>query len=354
MSRSVEVRGRTPVDDGYSWPAEWEPHEACYVSWPNRADTWKGRLEHARRAYAEVVRAILGFEPVIVLCPPDALPDARERLPREVEIQPTELDDSWIRDNGPIFVRSRDGELAAVRFRFNGWGNRYPPYERDAAVPQVIAGRLGLPVYASSLVAEGGALAGDGKGTVVTTESCLLNPNRNPGLGKESVEAELHAFLGASRTLWLRKGIAATQVDGHVDALAAFARPGVLLAASAPDPMDENHRTFAENRERLLSETDARGKPLEVVELPSPRPLSLDGHRLAATYMNFYIANGGIVAPQFGDPSDGPALEVLRSTFPRHEVVGVRCNSIAIGGGDVHCITQQLPRLAREGSRGKG
>jgi agmatine deiminase len=343
MDRNVQKSIRTPLEDGFSFPAEWKPHRACYMAWPCRADTWKGRLEHARAAYTNVARAIQQFEPVIMLVPPSAVEQARRRLGKEIEIQPTDLDDAWMRDNGPLFVKAPDGRLAAVKFRFNGWGARFPPFDKDATAPEVLAERLSLPLYRASIVAEGGALALDGEGTLVTTESCLLNPNRNPERSKSEVESELKSYLGVRKVIWLRKGMHASQIDGHVDGIAAFIRPGTILAAAAPDPADPNHQTFRENRERLQSATDGRGHPLEVIDFPSPAAHQIEGHSIAATFMNFYIANGGIVAPTFGDPADAAALDSLRSLFPGREVVGVRCEDIAIGGGDVHCITQQLP-----------
>jgi agmatine deiminase len=343
MERKPGTAGRTPLEDGFTFPAEWAPHRACYMAWPCRADTWKGRLKEARAAYANVAHAIQRFEPVIMLVPPQAIDDARLRLGKEVEIQAMDLDDSWIRDNGPIFVQAADGRMAAVKFQFNGWGGRYPPYDKDATAPELLAERLALPLYRASIVAEGGALAVDGQGTLVTTESCLLNQNRNPGRTKAEVESELKSYLGVRKVIWLRQGMHASQIDGHVDGIAAFVRPGVILAAAAPDPSDPNHQVFRENRERLQSETDGRGRPIEVIDLPSPAPHRIEGHSIAATFMNFYIANGGIVAPTFGDPADREALDCLRSVFPGREVIGVRCEDIAIGGGDVHCITQQLP-----------
>ncbi|MGC2288362.1 MAG: agmatine deiminase family protein [Thermoplasmata archaeon] len=353
MDSKTGTSGRTPLEDGFAFPAEWTPHRACYMAWPCRADTWKGRLEEARVAYSNVAHAIQRFEPVIMLVPPDAVEGAQRRLGKEIEVQATDLDDSWIRDNGPIFVTAGDGRTAAVKFRFNGWGERYPPFDKDATAPEVLAERLSLPLYRASIVAEGGALAVDGEGTLVTTESCLLNPNRNPGRTKTEVESELKSYLGIQKVIWLRQGMHASQIDGHVDGIAAFARPGVILAATAPEPSDPNHEIFRENREQLRSETDGRGRPIEVIDLPSPAHHHIEGHPLAATFMNFYIANGGIVAPIFGDPADARALDGLRSAFPGREVVGVRCEDIAIGGGDVHCITQQLPAAGKWTSLGR-
>jgi agmatine deiminase len=343
MGPESEPARRTPAEVGFSMPAEWKSHRACYISWPCKPETWFGHEARAKAAYAAVANAISRFEPVIVLTPRRLLAEARHHLGREVQVEEMDLDDAWIRDNGPIFVRSPNGNLAAVGFRFNGWGERFVPYSRDARVPEVLASRLGLPLYRAPLVLEGGAIAVDGEGTVLTTESCLLNPNRNPGMTKESIEEALRSYLGVRKVLWLRQGMHHSQVDGHIDGIAAFARPRTVIAGAVEDPSDPNHTILRENRERLGTETDARGRPLEVLDLPFPTLRQLDGLRVAATYMNFYIANGGIVAPVFGDRVDRAALDRLRTIFPDREVAGVRSEHIAVGGGVIHCITQQLP-----------
>jgi agmatine deiminase len=324
-------------------PAEWTTHAACYIAWPCRPDLWLGYQAQAKKAHVEVARAIARFEPVIMLAPSRLVPEAKEQLGPGVWIEEMGLDDSWIRDNGPTFVRSDRSALAVVQFGFNGWGGRFAPFAQDARVPEEIARRLSLPTYRAPIVAEGGAITVDGEGTVITTESCLLNANRNPGRSKEEVEAALKAYLGATKVLWLRQGMHGSQVDGHVDGIAAFVRPGTVLEAAIEDPADPNFTAFRENRERLASETDSRGRSIEVLEIPHPGPRRLHGHGIAASFMNFYLANGGVVVPTFGDPADDRAIETLRSAFPRREVVGIRGEYIGLGGGIIHCITQQLP-----------
>jgi agmatine deiminase len=333
----------TPSEDGFHMPAEWTRHAACYMSWPCKPETWLGYESQVKKAYVQVAHAIARFEPVVVLSPARLMGEARTQLGPGIPVEEIELDDAWIRDNGPTFVRSEQSELAVVQFGFNSWGGRFPPFERDAQVPEEIARRLALRRYRAPIVAEGGAFTVDGRGTVITTESCLLNPNRNPGRSKEEVEKTLKAYLGVSKVIWLRRGMHNSQVDGHVDGIAAFVQPGTVLAASSQDRSDPNFDTFRENREKLASETDARGRSIEVLELPFPTRRQLHNHKIAASFMNFYLANGGVVAPTFGDPAEGPALETLRSTYPGREVVGVRCEYIGLGGGNIHCITQQLP-----------
>ena len=324
-------------------PAEFGHHQACYLSWPCKAETWRGFEAEVKSAYVAVANAIARFEPVIVLTPRHLVNEAKGRLGPGVRIEEMELDDSWIRDNGPTFVRSRDGKLAVVQFGFNAWGNRFGPYSKDARVPEILAQRMSLPCYRAPIIAEGGAINVDGEGTLLTTESCLLNPNRNLGSSKEDVEEALKSFLGVSKVIWLRRGMVESQVDGHIDGIAAFVRPGTVLAAAVSKRSDPNFESFRENRERLQNATDAHGRSLEVIDLPFPTQRRHKGHSIPASYGNFYIANGGIVAPTFGDPSDEPALAVLRRAFPEREVVGVRSEYIALGGGEIHCITQQLP-----------
>lgn len=325
-------------------PAEWEPHDRCYMAWPCNPQTWFGYDKEAKASYAEVAQAIARFEPVGMLTPPELLGEARAALGPGIDLVPMELDDSWVRDNGPFFVRSPEGEVAIVQFGFNGWGGRFTPYARDAQVPALLVKSLGLPLYRAPMIAEGGAICVDGEGTLLTTESCLLNPNRNGGRSRGEVEAVLRSYLGARRVLWLSQGMHGSVVDGHIDGIAAFIGPGKVLAAVARDPSDANHAILRENLERLGSMTDWKGRSLEVIQIPLPTRRQLAGLRVAATYINFYIANGGVVAPTFGDPADGEALAILANAFPDREVVGVRSEYIGIGGGVIHCITQQSPR----------
>jgi agmatine deiminase len=324
-------------------PAEWERHAGCYIAWPCNPGTWHGHDEAVKAQYAEVANAIRRFEPVTMLTPPRLVSEARAFLEPDVEIVEMDLDDSWVRDNGPFFVTSRAGAEAAVHFGFNGWGGRFTPYERDAEVPALLAKRLGLPYYRAPMILEGGAISVDGEGTLLTTESCLLNPNRNPGRAQGDIEGILKAYLGARKVIWLPGGMHGSQVDGHIDGVAAFVRPGEVIAAMTRDPADPSHRILTENRARLANASDSKGRTLEVHEVPVPRTRALGDRRIASTYVNFYVANGGVVAPLFGDAADDLALARLEEAFPDREVVGIRAEHIAIGGGVIHCITQQRP-----------
>ncbi|MEM2839397.1 MAG: agmatine deiminase family protein [Thermoplasmata archaeon] len=341
MQEKVIVR--TPIEDGFHMPAEWEPHSGCLISWPCKEDTWCGYYENAKRAYLEVVRAINQFEPVIVLADPAIAKEASNVVGKDVQVIEVPLDDSWIRDNGPIYLVKDDG-IAITHFKFNGWGGRFLPYEKDAKAPELLASMFRIRRYIAPLVLEGGGICTDGEGTLLTTESCTLNPNRNPGMSKEEIEDILKSYLGGRKILWLRQGIHRSMIDGHIDGVAAFAKPGVVLHASCDDEKDPNYEIMRRNKELLETMTDARGHSIEIIDMPMPRLREIEGNRIAPCYTNFYIANSGIVAPIFGDKNDGLALQVLRETFPEREIVGVRCEYIGIGGGEVHCITQQIPR----------
>ncbi len=338
-------------------PAEWEPHNACYMAWPCRPETWFGYYAEAKAGYAQAAHAIARFEPVIMLAPAGLVQEASESIGPGIEVQEMDIDDSWVRDNGPIFVRREDGRIAAVKFRFNGYGNKFLPYDKDAKVPERLAEGLGMVRYDAPIVLEGGAISVDGQGTLLTTEQCLRNPNRNPELSREEIEGILADYLGARRVIWLGRGLEGDVTDGHVDGIACFARPGLVLAAYSDDPSDPNHAALAENLARLETSTDAKGRSLEIVKLPQPRYVDLHGRAVITSYLNHYIANGGVVVPIYDLPEDGKALETLRSVYPGREVVGVPGTYLQVGGGAVHCITQQqpgsAPRGARQGHGGK-
>jgi agmatine deiminase len=334
-----------PVEDGFSMPAEWAPHAGCFVSWPCKEETWCGFVKQAKRAYSEVISAISQFEPVFVLSDPSTTREARQAVTKETTIIELPLDDAWIRDNGPTFVSSDSGELAIVHFGFNGWGERFPPFDRDARVPDLLADRMGLRRYVAPMTLEGGAICVDGEGTLLTTESCLLNINRNPNLHRERIEELLESFLGARKVLWLKQGIHKSMIDGHIDGIAAFVRPSKVVLASTEDESDPNHAIMRDNRDRLETMTDAKGRSIETIDFPMPKLREIAGNRIAPCYTNFYIATGGIIAPTFGEPTDRKALGILEGLFPNHEVVGVRSEYIGVGGGEIHCITQQIPRV---------
>lgn len=337
------LTARTPLDDGLIMPAEWRPHDRCFVSWPCREQTWLGHFEKSKKAYLDVIMNVHRFEPVVVLADPSTVREARSRFGREIEVLEIELDDSWIRDNGPTFVCDDSGRIAVVKFAFNAWGNKSPSYSKDDHVPIALAERLRMRHYVAPMVLEGGAISVDGEGTLLTTEQCLLNANRNPNLAREQIEHTLARYLGICRVIWLGKGVDGDMTDGHVDGVAGFAGPHLVLAAHTREPSDPNFIALKENVERLESATDTKGRSIEVIRLVQPRPREVEGTPITPGYTNHYIANGGVVVPTYGIPEDKIALETLRSAYPGREVVGVDCSYIEIGGGAVHCITQQKP-----------
>jgi agmatine deiminase len=300
-------------------------------------------LDVAEREYAGVANAIAAFEPVRMVATPETAGRARRLLGSEIEVIELGLDDSWLRDSGPIFVSDRDGQRAAVDFRFNSWGERFAPWDEDALIGERLLEQLEVPRIASEMVLEGGSIAVDGEGTVITTEQCLLNPNRNPRLGRDEIETELRRTLGVQTIIWLPFGHADdAHTDGHVDGVCAFVRPGVVLIQTCEDPKHPDYARMRANRAVLESARDARGRRLEVIELPLYPYTELGGHRTSVSYVNFYVANRGVIVPTAGTAMDRLALEIVQDALPDREVVGTPARCIAFGGGGVHCITQQM------------
>jgi agmatine deiminase len=325
-------------------PAEWEPHELTLMAWPSRAPLWGRELDRAKSDYAEVASAIAAHEPVVMFARTADVDHARAACGAGVEVAAVELDDSWIRDTGPIFVRDDNGTLHGVDFVFNGWGEKYTPYAADAELARRVLQRLGVPRRDSPLVLEGGAVTVDGQGTLITTESVLLNPNRNPDLTREDIEAQLRCLLGAEKVIWLAAGLLEDRdTDGHVDNICQFIAPGRVLAQTVPDPTNGNHERMAENLRRLHGARDARGRRLEVIELPYLPYRSGTSPPVAVPYTNFYLANGAVIVPVTGCPDDARALEIIAAAHPERRVVPVPGATLARGGGGVHCITQQKP-----------
>ena len=337
---SEGVVDRTPHDDGFSMPAEWSPHQATLMAWPTRtrATLWGALFEEAQRVFATVANAIAAFEPVVMVVDPEQVGQARSLLGEDVDLLPAPIDDSWMRDSGPIFVTNGGGEVALVHFGFNGWGDRYGPYDRDAQVPAVIADHLGMRRYAAPMILEGGAIAVDGEGTLLTTETCLLNPNRNPGLSREDNERLLHEYLGAETVVWLPGGwMASRDTDGHVDGIAAFVAPGEVVLHAPADPGDPDHERGEENRRTIEDTVDVRGRSIRV------HPID-PGATLELTHLNLYLTNGGgAIVPLAGVPEDEAALAQLAAAMPERELVGVDGHVLHEGGGGPHCITQQVP-----------
>lgn len=313
------------------------------MAWPVREDAWLEGLEDARAGYAEVANAICDFERLIMIARPDCAADARRRLSSAVEIWELPHDDSWIRDNGPTFLLDSEGHRAAVSWRFNAWGEKYRPYDADDALAARILERLGDRRFDAPLVMEGGSIHSDGEGTILTTEECLLNPNRNPQLSKTDIEGYLCGYLGARAVVWLERGIPGDETDGHVDNVACFVAPGRVAVQVAADGPDLNAQALSRAR-------DAAGRLLEVVEIAEPPARHCRGERLTLSYVNYYPVNGGLIVPVFGKDGDSSAgkaderaLAVLRESYPGRKIVATDGIKIIKGGGNVHCITQQIP-----------
>jgi len=352
QSREPAVPLATPRADGFIMPAEYEPHERCLIAWPTRTrEYWGDHYMLAQHTYAAVAQAIARFEPVTVVARPGEGVAARSYCGSgDIEVVELPLDDSWIRDSGPNFVRHPSGEVAMADFAFNSWGERYLPYDDDARIGERLAELFGVRRYGTPMILEGGSITVDGEGTLITTESCLLHPSRNPGMTQAEIEQQLKDFLGVDKVIWLKSGLGLEEdkdTDGHVDGVAAFIGPARVLLHMVRDTAHPDFADLQENRRRLET-TDALGRPLEVVELDlRSDPVPIGGRGIVETYVNFYQANGAVIVPTAGLPEDLRALERLREIFVGRQVVGVPTPVVGYGGGGIHCITQQVPAGAR-------
>jgi agmatine deiminase len=330
----------TPAAAGFSMPPEWGPHAACLMAWPSRLDLWGDRLDDAKHDYAIVARAIADFEPVLMACNPGTASEVRQRCGSAIEAIELPIDDSWARDSGPVFVRDGSGRVAAVKFGFNAWGDRWHPYADDAKLPDRIATHLGMRLFSAPFVLEGGSILVDGAGTLFTTEQCLLDPNRNPGMTREEIERGLKDYLGVTTVVWLplghSKDVGPAGTDGHIDGVAQVVGPGHVLLEAPGDPVASEYAPGQANLAKLRVSRDARGRPLEVTVLDP-------GTNAETSYANHYIANGGVIVPMSGDANDERVLEFLATVYPGREIVGVPGATLAFGGGGPHCITQQIP-----------
>ena len=363
MTRLIDS---TPRADGFRMPGEFEPHKQLWMLWPQRPDNWRLGGKPAQRAWVEVASAISRFEPVTVGVNHEQYENAVNLLPGSVRVVEISSNDAWMRDCGPTFVVNDSGEVRLVDWDFNAWGGLYDglyfPWEKDQLVPQKLAQLEGVDRYKAPLVMEGGSFHVDGEGTVITTEECLLSPGRNPDLSREEIEQNLRDYLGLEKIVWLAKGIDPEETNGHVDDVACFARPGVVIAAVTDDKADWRYELLQDNLRRLQEATDARDRRLEVHTVPMPAIMEITeeeawgvdsaegsiprrpGDKTAASFLNFLIVNGGIILPAFDDPNDEVAREIIAGVFPEREVVTVAGREIVLGGGNVHCITQQQPR----------
>jgi agmatine deiminase len=343
----------TPADLGFRMPPEWAPHRGTWLSWPHKEASWPGRFEPVPGIFARMVRELARHEEVhINVSGPDMEEGIRTLLAREcaelarIRFHQNPTNDAWCRDHGPIFVeREVDGrrEQAIVDWGYNAWGGKYPPYDLDDVVPTRVGRELGLPVFHPGIVMEGGSIDVNGCGTLLTTEACLLNPNRNPELTRSQIEQYLRDYLGVRHILWLGDGIAGDDTDGHVDDLTRFVDPATVVTVVEEDPTDENYEPLQENLQRLREMTDQERRPLRVERLPMPRPLHHEGQRLPASYANFYIANGLVLVPGYDAERDRQAQHTLQRLFPDRRVVVMDCTDLVLGLGAFHCVTQQWP-----------
>ncbi len=352
---------KTPAALGFRMPAEWERHDATWLAWPHNLVDWPGgKIEVVRWTYGEMVRKIAARETVRLLVNSKTHASRARQIfdkagvdLRRVEVVPFPTNRGWMRDCGPIFVRRRaqkKREAAIVHFHFNAWA-RYPDWERDYPVPSRAARRLGCPLFHAraggrGFVLEGGSVDVNGRGTVLTTEECLLDPQtqvRNPGLGREEVEGALKNYLGVTQVLWLGKGIAGDDTHGHVDDLCRFVDARTVVVAQEKNRRDVNYKPLAENRERLKGMRLEDGSRLRVVEVPMPGPVFWGGRRLPASYANFYVCNAAVLVPTFNDPNDRAALGILSELFKDRPVVGIHSVDLVLGGGSLHCLSQQQP-----------
>jgi agmatine deiminase len=325
-------------------PAEWKAHARTWMAWPCRREPWGSAdgMLRALVAFAEVARAISGFEKVTMAVRPQDSDEARMVCGKGIDFFEVGLDDSWARDIGPLFVCDEHDNVAGVHWRFNAWGNKYPGFDADAAFAERALEALDMRAYEGPMVLEGGSISVDGCGTLMATEQCLLNPNRNPGLTRQQIEERLALYLGVRKIIWLGLGLADDETDGHVDNVACFAGPArVLLHMPAEG---DNRRAMLDNLGRLEATRDAYGRALEIVPLPEPRPRERhDGRRLGMSYVNFYFTNHGLVMPAFDDPADDEAAAIMAKVFPDRRIVQMPALDIVEGGGGIHCITQQQP-----------
>ncbi len=331
------------LEPAFRKPAEFDRHERTWMIWPHRKDLYDVRLAPMQTEYLEIVAAISQFEPVTVVAHPDHAETARARLGNLADVVAMPVDDFWTRDCGPSFVVGKNGVLAGVNWHFNAWGGKHAPWDEDDKLAGRILQRENAAIRNSWLTAEGGSFALDGDGTLIITETSILNPNRNPGVNKALAESELKAMLGVDKVVWLPGDPMDKETDGHIDGMCAFVKPGVVLFESNPNPSDPHYRILKENLGCLLRQTDAKGRTFTVLPLEEAVDATVTSKIFCRSYINFYIANGGIIVPGYGIASDAKALATIQSAYPDRKVVMVQVNAIAAGGGAIHCITQEQP-----------
>ena len=342
----------TPKDKNYIMPAEWEQHKCCWMQWPHdnpefnsyaEVPTWSHfDIEKGRIAWANVANAISNFEQVKMIVHPNNIVNSSKLLNEKVEILSFVNDDAWARDSGAIFLLNKEKKLGGVDWEFNGWG-KFSPYDSDNKIAKFMIEEAKATYFKNDMILEGGSIHTDGEGTLLTTEQCLLNKNRNPELSKEQIEKNLKDYLGVNKIIWLKNGTD-EGTDGHVDNIACFVAPGKILALSCLDKHDSFYDQINENLEILKTSVDSRGRTLEIIELEMSYKRLIPNDNEPSSYINFYIANKGVVMPSFDDEkADKNAQKIVKKTFPDRKIIVINGIDISMGGGNVHCITQQQP-----------
>ena len=351
----AESTVNTPAALGFHMPAEWHPHHATWLSWPKDPETWPDRVTQVQEIFLQMIAALAPHETVNLLVD-DVKTEQTVRdkcgpaIAANISFHHLQTVDAWIRDYGPNFLVGPHGELAFNDWIFNAWGNKYEELKKDDSIPKRLESILQLRRFSPGIVMEGGSIDVNGAGCVLTSEQCLLNPNRNPGLSQTEIEQYLKDYLGVTKVLWLGEGIVGDDTDGHIDDIARFVAPDVIVCAVEEDPAEANYELLHDNLDRLESMTDAAGKPFEIVTLPMPgivggtSTAARDLERLPASYANFYIANSIVLAPVFGHANDARVVEILQRLFPTRRVIPINCEPLVWGMGTIHCVTQQQPR----------
>ena len=350
MTPGTTTEAPTPLELGFAMPPEWTPHAATWTSWPFDDALWEGELEAVRGEFTALVAIIARFEPVVLnVRDEDTERDARKRLEAQnapldkITFHRLPLNDVWFRDNGPLFVTAA-GQVALTDWGFNAWGEKYAPWDDDDRAPEAVAKTLSMKRFTVPVIMEGGSLELNGQGVCLTTRSCLLSPQRNPNLDETELEEILHKMLGVKHVVWLGRGLEGDHTDGHIDTIVRFADDQTIVCSVAEDEHDANYAPMQRNLLQLQSLRNHEGKPYTVVELPLPKTrLEFHGVRLPPTYANFYLGNGFVVVPQYGDANDALALKILTPLFPGREVIGLSSKALITGGGSFHCVTQQQP-----------
>jgi len=330
------------MSDKFFMPPEWFPHLRCWMAWPCRKNLWK-RPKETCETYTAVAHAIREFEPVTMLVPPHLMDQAYSFLGSDIDLIEMPIDDSWTRDSGPTFVKNNQGKIAGVCFKFNAWGGKYKKYDQDAKMAERILLNTNTPIIRSDMIAEGGGICVDGEGTLLTTDTCFTNKNRNPNWSRQEIEYELMKLLGVDKVIWLPGDPLDNETDGHIDGIAAFASPGRIIIETSKSKNDPRTNFFDCLKLKLQQETDAIGREFELLELPEADFKCSIGDKFCRSYVNFYIANGGLIAPSYGLKTDCEVKEKLQSYFPDRKISFVPIAPIAEGGGGIHCITQQQP-----------